>query len=147
VIAVLSGRVTVADWLGGYGLTVIIEHNDQTQTLYAHLSELFVKPGDRIAQGEVLGRVGSTGNSTGPHLHFEMRHLTAQGWVAVDPTQAFDAFALGEPHLQAEPVTASTRPKRPARPLTLLEYRMSQLVQSLRSPAEPVSNEPRLNDS
>jgi murein DD-endopeptidase MepM/ murein hydrolase activator NlpD len=81
----VSGQVVTADFLGGYGLTVILQHEKGTQeSLYAHLSEIFVKPGDKVEQGNVIGRVGSTGNSTGPHLHFEWRHLTPEGWVAVD---------------------------------------------------------------
>ncbi|MGI0488670.1 M23 family metallopeptidase [Pantanalinema rosaneae CENA516] len=85
VLAAYAGQVAIADFLGGYGLTVTLQHNkgDQ-QTLYAHLSEIFVKPGDQVKQGEVIGRVGSTGNSTGPHLHFEFRQLTADGWVVLD---------------------------------------------------------------
>jgi len=85
VIAAASGEVATADFLGGYGLTVILRHEKGTQeSRYAHLSEIFVQTGELVEQGTVIGRVGSTGNSTGPHLHFEWRHLTTDGWVAVD---------------------------------------------------------------
>lgn len=85
VLAALTGRVIMADFFGGYGLAVALEHNaGAQQTLYAHLSEIFVKPGDIVKQGAVVGRVGSTGNSTGPHLHFEVRQQTTDGWVAQD---------------------------------------------------------------
>ncbi len=86
VMAALSGRVILADMMGGYGLAVAIEHdNGARQTLYGHMSELFVKPGDMVNQGTVIGRVGSTGASTGPHLHFELRQMTTDGtWVAQD---------------------------------------------------------------
>lgn len=85
VLAAYAGQVALADFLGGYGLTVAIDHTQGTQqTLYAHLSEIFVKSGDAVQQGDVIGRVGSTGNSTGPHLHFEFRQLTPEGWVALD---------------------------------------------------------------
>lgn len=85
VLAALAGRVLLADFLGGYGLTIALEHSDGSQqTLYGHLSEIFVKPGELIQQGAAIGRVGSTGNSTGPHLHFELRQLTDEGWVAMD---------------------------------------------------------------
>jgi murein DD-endopeptidase MepM/ murein hydrolase activator NlpD len=86
VLAALTGRVMLADFFGGYGLAIALEHTQGTQqTLYGHLSEIFVKPGEVVKQGTVIGRVGSTGNSTGPHLHFEFRQLTTQGWVAQDP--------------------------------------------------------------
>ncbi|PSB61005.1 hypothetical protein C7B79_23595, partial [Chroococcidiopsis cubana CCALA 043] len=63
-----------------------LNHNKNTlQTLYGHLSEIFVSPGETIPQGTVIGRVGSTGNSTGPHLHFETRQLTANGWIVANP--------------------------------------------------------------
>jgi murein DD-endopeptidase MepM/ murein hydrolase activator NlpD len=85
VIAAYSGTVAAAQWSGGYGLMVTLRHLEGTQeSRYAHLSEIFVEPGQEVAQGEVIGRVGSTGFSTGPHLHFEWRHLTNDGWVAVD---------------------------------------------------------------
>jgi murein DD-endopeptidase MepM/ murein hydrolase activator NlpD len=85
VVAAGSGTIITAGRLGGYGNAIVIQHNGVQQTLYGHLSEIFVLPGQRIEQGTVIGRVGSTGNSTGPHLHFESRMSTADGWVAVDP--------------------------------------------------------------
>ena len=86
VVAALSGRVVSSGLAGGYGLAVEIEHQRPLRrTLYGHLSELYVKPGEWVRQGEVVGRVGSTGLSTGPHLHFELRQPGDGGWVAVDP--------------------------------------------------------------
>ena len=74
VTAADRGVVIRAGWNNqGYGLFVIIDHNIDYVTLYAHLSELLVKEGQVVAQGDVIGKVGSTGNSTGPHLHFEIR--------------------------------------------------------------------------
>ncbi len=86
VIAALTGKVLLADFLGGYGLVVALEHGQGSQqTLYAHLSELFVKPGQVVEKGTVIGRVGTTGNSTGPHLHFELRQQLPDGsWIAQD---------------------------------------------------------------
>ncbi len=96
VIAAMTGRVLLADFLGGYGMVVAIEHAQGTQqTLYAHLSELFVKPGEQVKQGTVIGRVGTTGNSTGPHLHFELRQQLPDGsWVARDAGQSLEV-AMG----------------------------------------------------
>ncbi|MEO1002753.1 MAG: M23 family metallopeptidase [Cyanobacteria bacterium J06638_7] len=86
VVAVLGGQVVSSGGAGGYGLAVELEHDSpRRRTLYAHLSELYVKSGDRVRQGEVIGRVGSTGLSTGPHLHFELRLPGDGGWVAVEP--------------------------------------------------------------
>ena len=85
VLAAVAGQVITADFMGGYGLTIVVQHPDgKDLSLYGHLSEIFVRPGDQVEQGNVIGRVGSTGNSTGPHLHFEWRHLTPNGWVALD---------------------------------------------------------------
>jgi len=87
VVASLDGEVISSGLAGGYGLAVVLEHPQpqRQRTLYGHLSELFVEPGESVRQGEVIGRVGNTGLSTGPHLHFELRRPAAQGWVAVDP--------------------------------------------------------------
>ena len=88
VIAAFSGQVALSDILGGYGVTVVLQHDERSaQTLYGHLSEVFVKSGEWVEQGTVIGRVGSTGNSTGPHLHFEYRQRTAAGWSAVNAGQ------------------------------------------------------------
>jgi murein DD-endopeptidase MepM/ murein hydrolase activator NlpD len=86
VVAAFSGRVEIAGWLGGYGLIVVISHGDTHETRYAHLSEVLVKPGQEIKQGNVIGLVGSTGMSTGPHLHFEIWQKMQDGLVAIDPT-------------------------------------------------------------
>ena len=72
VRAAANGVVTFAGWLGGYGNAVMLRHSDGKQTLYGHASALVVKRGQEVEQGQVIARVGSTGNSTGPHLHFEV---------------------------------------------------------------------------
>jgi len=86
VVAAFSGRVEIAGWLGGYGLIVVISHGDTHETRYAHLSEVLVKSGQEVKQGNVIGLVGSTGMSTGPHLHFEIWRKMQDGLVAIDPT-------------------------------------------------------------
>jgi murein DD-endopeptidase MepM/ murein hydrolase activator NlpD len=74
VTAADRGVVIRAGWSTvGYGQFVVIDHNIDYITLYAHLSEIYVEEGQVVAKGQLLGRVGSTGNSTGPHLHFEIR--------------------------------------------------------------------------
>lgn len=73
VCAAYSGKVTKAEDAGDYGNCVMISHEDGTVTLYAHLSKISVKSGDTVKTGDEIGKVGSTGNSTGPHLHFEVR--------------------------------------------------------------------------
>lgn len=81
VRAARSGRVERAGWWGSYGNVVVLNHGDGSETRYAHLSAVLVAPGDSVRQGDVVGTVGSTGASTGPHLHFEVRFAG----VAVDP--------------------------------------------------------------
>jgi len=82
VTAADRGVVIRAGWNdGGYGNLVIIDHNIDYLTLYAHLERIDVAEGDIVAQGQAIGTVGSTGNSTGPHLHFEIRDF---GYLA-DP--------------------------------------------------------------
>lgn len=86
VVATQAGQVVMSDVAGGYGLMVVLHHNDGTlESRYAHLSRLLVNAGEWVEQGEVIGLVGSTGNSTGPHLHFELRQLTENGWMVLNP--------------------------------------------------------------
>jgi murein DD-endopeptidase MepM/ murein hydrolase activator NlpD len=92
VVAAFSGKVEVADWVDGYGLTIILTpKNGKQEVLYGHLSALFVKPGEWVEQGTLIGQVGSTGLSTGPHLHFELRELSDVGWEPIDPTMQLGA--------------------------------------------------------
>ncbi len=72
IYAARSGHVDLAGEVKGYGNTVILRHPDGTRTLYAHASKLLVTAGQDVKQGERIALVGSTGNSTGPHLHFEI---------------------------------------------------------------------------
>jgi hypothetical protein len=132
VLAARSGKVAVADALGGYGLTVILRHDDgDLESRYAHLSKLAVQAGEWVEQGEVIGLVGSTGTATGPNLHFEIRQLTSQGWVAADakdildggiadllqvinnPLQALRAGTAGEASGAAAPADYPFRPAQP----------------------------------
>lgn len=68
-----GGTVIYAGSMGGYGNVVLINHGGGISTLYAHLSSISVSNGSSVSQGQVVGRVGSTGVSSGPHLHFEVR--------------------------------------------------------------------------
>jgi murein DD-endopeptidase MepM/ murein hydrolase activator NlpD len=89
VRAILDAEVVFAGPKGGYGNLVELRHAGGTTTLYAHLDSIDVQVGDRIARGSLLGSVGSTGQSTGPHLHFEVR----QGDKPIDP----EAFLAATP--------------------------------------------------
>lgn len=74
VNAALDGKVIKAGYnSGGYGNLIVIEHENNMKTYYAHLNDIYVKQGDVIKKGNIIGSVGNTGNSTGPHLHFELR--------------------------------------------------------------------------
>ncbi|MFI8961801.1 transglycosylase family protein [Streptomyces sp. NPDC053493] len=84
VRAVASGRVVSAGWGGAYGYQIVIRHEDGRYSQYAHLSALTVREGQRVGAGQRIARSGSTGNTSGPHLHFEMR--TGPGYGSdIDP--------------------------------------------------------------
>ena len=132
VVAALSGQVVSSGDAGGYGLAVEIEHgNPVRRTLYGHLSELYVKAGDRVRQGEVIGRVGSTGLSTGPHLHFELRLPQEGGWVATDPGDLAPAGLAPGLSLPGLPGLSP----RPAASPDAVAVLIGQLLQTLERPA------------
>ncbi|MFF5635872.1 transglycosylase family protein [Streptomyces sp. NPDC012825] len=84
VKAVAGGRVVSAGWAGAYGYQIVLRHDDGRYSQYAHLSALTVREGQRVGAGQRIGRSGSTGNSSGPHLHFEIR--TGPGYGSdIDP--------------------------------------------------------------
>lgn len=83
IVATSDGIVERASWQGGYGLFIALEHGGGIQTRYGHMSRLNVSEGQKVLRGEVIGYVGSTGRSTGPHLHYEIR-VNGQ---AVDPAR------------------------------------------------------------
>jgi murein DD-endopeptidase MepM/ murein hydrolase activator NlpD len=97
VRAVADGTVTQAGWNGGYGLSIMLRHARGYETMYNHLSKIDLRRGDRVRQRQVIGRVGSTGLSTGPHLDYRVR----KGGVFVNP--------LGEKFIPGSPVPAHRR--------------------------------------
>ncbi|MCL1874403.1 MAG: M23 family metallopeptidase, partial [Clostridiales bacterium] len=73
IYAAESGKVIFASYSGGYGNLVKIDHGDGLHTWYAHMSKFSVKVGDSVSKGQQVGAIGTTGRTTGPHLHFEVR--------------------------------------------------------------------------
>ena len=90
-----SGTVTYSGWKSGYGRVVVVKHEDGLESVYGHTSKNLVQEGDRVDENTVIAKVGSTGRSTGPHLHFEIRK---QG-QAVNPV----------PHLTRDTVRVAQR--------------------------------------
>lgn len=88
IYAAADGVVTLASSFGGYGKTIKIDHGGRYETLYAHLSEIDVNVGDRVKKTEEIGAIGSTGRSTGPHLHYEI----IKDGVPVDPEYYLNFF-------------------------------------------------------
>ena len=90
VYAADGGKVVLAEWYGGYGNCIMIDHGNGYKTLYGHLSVIGVKNGQSVSQGAVIGQVGSTGNSTGPHLHFEVYSNGSR----IDPEQFYSGLII-----------------------------------------------------
>lgn len=84
VKAANRGTVVEAGWGGSYGNNIVIKHGNRTYTQYGHLSKIGVRVGQSVKTGQEIGKVGSTGNSTGPHLHFEARTAPVYGY-ALEP--------------------------------------------------------------
>lgn len=131
VIATADGTVIHAGRKGAYGNMVIVRHGRRVETLYGHLSRIMVEPGQRICRGQQIGQVGSTGRSTGPHLHYEVRIdgdavdparfvRLASFFRFIDPERGFNEFAGAidaETELDAAPrapAPADTVPAAPA---------------------------------
>lgn len=92
IVAADGGTVTMAAWNGGYGNCVMIDHGNGYITLYGHMSSLAVSQGQSVSQGECIAYVGSTGLSTGPHLHFEVY----QGGGRIDPEMFFSGLTFSQ---------------------------------------------------
>ena len=90
VFAALSGRVLMVQPINGYGLTVLLDHGNGWQSLYAHLQSSQLASGQFISQGTVIGLVGSSGRTSTPHLHFELRRIKSGELVAIDPSPLLD---------------------------------------------------------
>lgn len=88
VYATADGRVTLAKYYGSYGNTIKIKHSDTYETLYGHLMSMDVEQGDMVKKGDIIGEIGSTGRSTGPHLHYEV----LQNGEPVDPKPYFNIY-------------------------------------------------------
>lgn len=95
IYAALPGKVELAGPNGGYGNCVIIDHGGGLKTLYGHMSAIGTSEGASVAQGQVIGLVGSTGNSTGPHLHFSV----IMGGEQIDPLKLFPGFSVGSRYI------------------------------------------------
>ena len=113
ILSVADGEVVRAGWAGGYGNMIEVEHPGGLRTRYAHLSRILVAPGATVAQGQAIGEMGSTGHSTGSHLHFEVR----RAGTALDP---LDFLGRGA-------VTAQAQPVAPLEPLVPHRSRYAQM--------------------
>jgi murein DD-endopeptidase MepM/ murein hydrolase activator NlpD len=103
IYATADGTIGRAQWVGGYGKFVEINHGNAVQTRYGHLSAMNVVPGQRIRKGDVLGYMGSTGRSTGSHLHYEVR-IAGE---AINPTAFLSPVAASSNLLLAAKATDS----------------------------------------
>lgn len=101
IYATADGIVGRAQWLGGYGKYVEINHGGEIQTRYGHMSQILVEPGARVTRGQLIGRMGSTGRSTGSHLHYEVR-------IAGRPVNPMPFLTSGQYLAQLASATSTT---------------------------------------
>ena len=85
VLAALSGKALMVQPISGYGLTVVLDHGNGWQTLYAHLLRARIRPGQLIQTGDLIGNVGKSGHASTAHLHFELRRFKNGQMMAIDP--------------------------------------------------------------
>ena len=102
ILATADGVVSKAEWFSSYGLYISLEHGAEIQTRYGHMSRLNVYAGQRVRKGDVIGYIGSTGRSTGPHLHYEVRIAG----LAVNPVPYMQADSFDGGTLAANTATA-----------------------------------------
>lgn len=86
ILAAADGKVIFSGWMRGYGKIIVLKHDKKYNTVYAHNSKNFAKKGERVSRGSVIGKIGNTGRSTGPHLHFEIRKSNQ----VIDPMKFFE---------------------------------------------------------
>lgn len=136
VQAAHSGTVVFAGWRGGYGNAVIVRYPDeQYETLYGHLSAILVRSGQIVSAKQTIGSVGSTGLSTGPHLHFELRRFTGGSWVAVNAGSQLQAV---EAYVNATPVAQSSTPAPPPAPVPSVQEAVPDpIALSFELPSDP----------
>ena len=138
--------VRVASRMGGYGNCVVIRHPNGLETLYGHLSKINVQPNQPVAAGEVIGLGGSTGNSTGPHLHFECRFL----YQTFDPEWILDFsnYSLRTRHLHLDKSYFGIRQPRKGQNL---DYKADESIikepkNGKKRPAVPATNTYNIKD-
>ena len=94
VLAALSGKALMVQPISGYGLTVLLDHGNGWQTLYAHLLSARIRPGQLIQTGDLLGNVGKSGHASTAHLHFELRRYKNGQIMAIDPAPLLNQNAF-----------------------------------------------------
>jgi murein DD-endopeptidase MepM/ murein hydrolase activator NlpD len=117
IVAVKDGKVLEAKngttWGAAYGIAAVIDHGNGLRAIYAHMSKIEVKAGDTIKEGQKIGEIGSTGNSTGPHLHLEVR---VSPWRYNDKDVDPDALLSGTRPVSAKDSIKSAAPAAPTKP-------------------------------
>jgi murein DD-endopeptidase MepM/ murein hydrolase activator NlpD len=141
VLAAHSGYVDYTGWDDGYGNLIILQYADgQYQTWYAHLSEILVKEGEPIRARQVIGKVGSTGGVTGPHLHLEIRKKQGGDFVAIDPAaqikaaESYVAYKPPEPGQRDVAVQPEPIPLQAEQAIPLTEKPIQSAPESAQSP-------------